>query len=280
MNPSAVPDAPKAPGLFDQMLGLRVLSALVLAAGALAGAVAGGWPAAVAAAVSMVVVHVEWIGLTEKALRPAVYYTAALVICLAFLAGGLLDTAALLVGVAVATAAVSSPHAWRPVGVAYAGAFALALLLLRYAPDLGLAAVVVVFAVVWATDTGAYFGGRTIGGPRLWPAISPHKTWSGALVGLVAGVVMGTLVAMAFGVALTVGLVAVLLALAAATEAGDLFESWVKRRVGAKDASRLVPGHGGLMDRVDGLAAAAMVGLAIGWVHSGGGGLATGLLAW
>jgi phosphatidate cytidylyltransferase len=144
----------------------------------------------------------------------------------------------------------------------------------------GLAAIAVLFAIVWATDTGAYFIGRLIGGPKLWPAISPKKTWAGAVGGLVAGAAVGTGAAMAFGADFTVLTVAVTAVLSISAQAGDLFESWVKRRFGAKDSGRLVPGHGGLMDRVDGLASAAVAAVVVGWLAGRGGDVTVGLLPW
>ncbi len=115
-----------------------------------------------------------------------------------------------------------------------------------------------VICVVAATDIGAYVSGRLIGGPRLWPAVSPKKTWAGTLGGMASGIVVsvafiehvqvpGTMVsAFALGMALSV-----------VSQLGDLFESWLKRRAGVKDSGRLLPGHGGLLDRVDGLLFAA-----------------------
>jgi phosphatidate cytidylyltransferase len=120
--------------------------------------------------------------------------------------------------------------------------------------------------VVWATDICAYFVGRAVGGPKLAPSISPGKTQSGALGGTVGGVVAGLLLATGAGAGnlATLGLVA--LVLSVISQAGDLFESWVKRQHGAKDSSTLIPGHGGVMDRVDGLVAAALALYVIGWI--------------
>ncbi len=270
---------PTSPG-WGSGLVARLGSGFLLAAIALAAAWLGGWVAAVVMAVLVVIVHVEWIGLTEPSPWPAALYTGGLVIALAFAGGGLLPTGWVLAATAVGVAVVSSGQVWRPIGVAYAATFGFALLTLRYAPGLGFAAVVVLFATVWATDTGAFLGGRAIGGPRLRPSVSPNKTWAGAVTGLVAGVGAGAVASAVLGVPLSVALMAVLAVLCLAAQGGDLFESWVKRQVGAKDSGHLIPGHGGLMDRVDGLVFAAALALAIGWIHGGASGVAVGLLQW
>jgi phosphatidate cytidylyltransferase len=154
------------------------------------------------------------------------------------------------------------------------------LLMLRLSPEEGRQATFFLLAVVSGTDTGAYFAGRTIGGPKLWPAISPNKTWAGAVGGLAMGLVAGLAVAAVFAVPVGPPLVAVAAVLSIAAQAGDLFESWVKRRFGAKDSGNIVPGHGGLMDRVDGLTFAAALAVLGGWLHGGAGDLAGGLLRW
>lgn len=147
---------------------------------------------------------------------------------------------------------------WRLVGLLYIALPCLSALWLR---DLdftasahgGFAMMLYLFAVVTATDTLAYFGGRAIGGPKLAPRISPKKTWSGAVCGLLAGVAAGGLFTgfVPFPES-RAGVAALSAALSALAQAGDLFESWVKRRANVKDSGRLLPGHGGLLDRLDG----------------------------
>ena len=122
---------------------------------------------------------------------------------------------------------------------------------------LGMTAALWVFGMVWATDIGAYFAGRAFGGARLAPRISPSKTWSGLFGGMVAALVVGSTVADRggiVGVPLWIGLVMGLVA-----QLGDLGESWMKRRAGVKDSGKLIPGHGGLFDRVDGLLPVALL---------------------
>jgi phosphatidate cytidylyltransferase len=185
-------------------------------------------------------------------------------------------------GAAAGAAADADRRIPAGVGALYAGAAMLAPALLRGSPTQGLAAMLWLYAIVWGTDIGAYFGGRTVGGPKLWPAISPGKTWSGALIGAVVSSSMGALVA-ALSVPGGVRLVPLFelgLVTSALSQAGDLFESALKRRAGVKDSSRLIPGHGGLMDRLDGFIVAAAFAAAVAWTRSEGPWIAPGLLKW
>src|SRR5690606_24015343 len=125
---------------------------------------------------------------------------------------------------AFVAAAIRGPRPWRPLGVIYATAFGLSLLMLRDSVELGIAAVAFVVAVVAATDIGAYAAGRIVGGPKLWPAVSPNKTWSGAVGGLIAGVAGGVVCAILAGVPVTLGLVFVSIVLSVVSQGGDLFE--------------------------------------------------------
>jgi phosphatidate cytidylyltransferase len=158
---------------------------------------------------------------------------------------------------------------WAIGGFLYAGCSALALLWIRERADNGdgLWLVLWVFIVVWSVDIGAYFTGRAIGGPKLAPSISPGKTWAGFYGGVAAATLLGG----AWVLYTRLSLVLILLAplFGAAAQGGDLFESWIKRRAGVKDSGHLLPGHGGVFDRVDGLlpvailtAIAAMAGAA------------------
>ena len=187
--------------------------------------------------------------------------------------------AALVLGaVAVGWLAARSGAIWAAAGLLYAGALVASLGLIRVSPNFGLPAILWLFAVVWGTDIAAYFAGRLIGGPRLWPTVSPGKTWSGAIVGAFAGGVLGLMLA-----AWTNRLAALFwlgLATAVVSEFGDLFESVVKRRFGVKDSSGLIPGHGGLMDRLDAFIAASLFVAAVAGVHSKGDYIASGLFRW
>lgn len=258
----------------------RLFSAAVLAILPLAGAWFGGWTAGVVVAAAAAIVHFEWGNVTHASDPYRLAAIAALVVALLVLTAGYTLTAFGIVAIAVVAVAVTSRNAWAPAGVLYAAAFGFGLLLIRLAPDDGRAAIFFLLAVVWATDTGAYFVGRAVGGPKLLPVVSPNKTWSGAIGGFGAGVVAGLIVALLFGVTLRWQLAAVAVVLSIAGQAGDLFESWVKRSFGAKDASRLVPGHGGLMDRVDGLVFASAVAVLLAWLHGGSANLAASLVQW
>jgi phosphatidate cytidylyltransferase len=169
---------------------------------------------------------------------------------------------------------------WLAGGVAYAGVLLFAPLILRRDPSLGMVAILFLFAIVWVTDVAAYFAGRAVGGPKLWRAISPKKTWAGAIGGTVAGVAAGILTVRLAGVSITPMLVVLACLLSAVAQGGDLLESAVKRHFGAKDASQLIPGHGGLMDRLDGFMTAAAVAAAVGVIRGGFDAPARGLLVW
>jgi phosphatidate cytidylyltransferase len=270
----------------------RTASALVLAPVAIAIGLLGGWIFAAACAITAVVVLWEWTALVAGGARwrilapgiAALFVAAALLQQNTALAAG----AAIVIGaLAAAAVALGLRHehrgisvSWIAAGVVYAGAIVMSLIPLRLDPDKGAAALLFVFAVVWATDISAYIVGRALRGPLLWPQISPRKTWAGAIGGLAGGIVAGSSVA--YASAGTPPLVAAILAviLSIAAQAGDLFESWVKRRFGAKDAGRLIPGHGGVMDRVDGLLVAALAAVLIGVLRYGTAASARGLLVW
>lgn len=152
--------------------------------------------------------------------------------------------------------------------VLYAAIPAVCLVVARETGDAG--TVFWLLAVVWATDIGAYAAGRLIGGPKLAPSISPNKTWSGALGGLAAATLAGVFVAVSFGAEASLLNVTLAVVLSCISQLGDLVESWFKRRYNVKDSGTLVPGHGGVMDRVDGLWAAAPVVALVCAVREGG----------
>ena len=158
---------------------------------------------------------------------------------------------------------------WSLGGIAYFGLAAATLLFLRNAPDMGALGVLLVVLPVIATDIGAYFAGRAIGGPKIAPSISPSKTWAGLVGGMIAaGAVLVLAARLPGDSAATVSYLPVIFAagavIAVIAQAGDFFESWMKRRAGVKDSGSLIPGHGGLLDRVDGLITVLFVlGLAV-----------------
>ncbi|MGV0819895.1 phosphatidate cytidylyltransferase [Martelella sp. AMO21009] len=146
---------------------------------------------------------------------------------------------------------------WFAGAVIYAAGSMIALAALRNGGDAGLFAILFLFAVVWSTDIMAYFVGRALGGPKLAPSISPGKTWSGAIGGAVFAVAAVFVLCWGYGGSPSIAIGLLALFLSVCSQVGDLFESALKRRCRAKDSSHLIPGHGGVMDRVDGLVAAA-----------------------
>jgi phosphatidate cytidylyltransferase len=244
-------------------LRLRVISALVLGMAILGLTYLGGLAFRALCALGGALILAEWTAMSaggRGALHRAVLWTGAAGVGLVLLWPLMpLLQLGLLAAAAGAVAAFGTTERGRSdaLGLTYAFLPAIALADLRGADTAGLFLVLFLFAIVWATDIAAYFVGLALGGPKLAPSISPGKTWSGAAGGLAGGVAAGVIVALAANVASgTAALLA--LVLSAVSQIGDLFESAVKRRFGAKDSSRLIPGHGGLMDRVDGLVAAAI----------------------
>ena len=180
---------------------------------------------------------------------------------------------------AVVVFAPAARRFWMAGGLGYAGALALAPIFLRDDPQYGFFAIIFLFIVVWATDIFGYFAGRSIGGPKLAPSISPKKTWSGAIAGTFGAAVLGALCARYLGTTVVAAL-GLTLVLSIASQIGDLLESAIKRHFDVKDASSLIPGHGGVMDRLDGFWAAVLVASVIGIWRGGFGAPAEGLLVW
>ncbi|MBX3569357.1 MAG: phosphatidate cytidylyltransferase [Rhizobiaceae bacterium] len=263
-------------------LQLRVISAIVLAAAVLAVTWYGGAAFRLIAAVITLGIFFEWSQMSQAPedrawAKGGLSYLPELLILVmaAAIVAGLpaATLLAVLAAVCVATAVLSAARGgdqWPAAGLAYAGLSGFALSLLRGDDRSGLYAILFLFATVWATDIFAYFVGRAVGGPKLAPAISPGKTWSGAAGGTVAGVVAAVAVAVALESPQVALLGAAAVFLSVVSQIGDLFESWVKRRHGVKDSGWLIPGHGGVMDRVDGLVVAALALYIVGAASGGG----------
>lgn len=258
-------------------LKLRVASALVLGALILLVTLWGGWPFRLVWILVAGLVAYEWLAIIGRGNAiPAGIAVVVTGVALAFspaspvaIAGT--ASAMALLG-AVVTPFVRSRLALELCGVAYALAFALVTPALRDLAGIGLALILWSFAVVWLTDIAAYFTGRKLGGPKLMPAVSPKKTWSGAIGGAVAGMIGGYLVWRLMpalqGVTAAGPVVAASLAGSIVSQAGDLFESALKRRFDAKDSSKLIPGHGGFLDRLDGYwAVLVLAGFALFALH-------------
>jgi len=242
-------------------LRLRIVSAVVLAAVVLAATWAGGLAFRLFSAAIALLLYYEWSTITGIAAKDragnVAGWCAVAVVAVLTLLDQVNAAAGLLVVVLVAglaeIAVFRRRDAWLVGGVVYAGLSGLSLAAIRGADLSGLVAMLFLFATVWATDICAFFIGRALRGPKLAPSISPGKTWSGAIGGTICAVVAGTLLHAAFfGMdGLRVPVLALLLSVM--SQIGDLGESFIKRRFGVKDSSRLIPGHGGVMDRVDGL---------------------------
>ena len=261
----------------------RVASAMVLAPLAIVSAYLGGGAFTAFWGIAAIGVAWEWSGLVSgtRQLLPISVATLGGASVLFTIDGGFAAIAWLVMGAVVATVvAPRGRRGWTFAAVGSAAAVLAAPVLLRADVQWGFWAVILLFAVVWTSDVAAYFVGRRVGGPRLWPAVSPKKTWSGALAGMAAAVVAGVVVAEMAGLGDLPVIAALCGGLSVVGQAGDLVESAVKRRFATKDASRLIPGHGGLMDRLDGFVAAAVVGTLIGLLRGGADAPARGLLLW
>lgn len=239
---------------------------------------AEAWAALMAAAVALLAW--EWVrlcGFSTRRLPGLAVPVAVLVAGVLAVDGAMLPAIGVLAAGFAALWGVSAPRFrralpgfWLGFGVLYIGLAGISLIHLRGDAAAGLGNVLFLFLVVWSSDIGAYAAGRRFGGPKLAPAISPNKTWSGAAGGLVSAMAVGWLAAYVMEPAalpvLRVLLVAAILGVLA--QVGDLFESWLKRRFHVKDTSSLIPGHGGLLDRLDGVLsaapAAALLGVLLG----------------
>ncbi len=234
----------------------RLIAGAVMAAVALALAYAGPKPFALLVIAVALVMCWEW----GRVVRGEEFGLAFVVHAGTIIVAGVLAAVGLpaLGGVAVAIGGIIllvMPLGPRPAmsaaGVAYVGFPTVAMLWLRADASLGFVAILFIFAIVWGSDIGAFVAGRTIGGPKLWPRVSPNKTWAGFLGALAAGLVSGLIFAQVVSGAssLVLGTNGMLLAFVA--QMGDLAESALKRQFGIKDSSAIIPGHGGVMDRAD-----------------------------
>lgn len=241
-------------------LGKRLVVALALIALAFVALWAGGLGFWLVLSVAGILMIGEWAMLMNADERQRRLAQYALSVPLAIMAPGLAAgpgflALGLVVGAAFFLAAVTRNPRLAG-GALYVGLPVLALLVLREQPQ-GLLLTFWAMALVWACDSGAFFAGRAIGGPKLAPAISPNKTWAGFLGGLLAAAVFAYILVALFG--LPVLLAVATPGLAILAQLGDLYESNLKRRAGVKDSGNLLPGHGGIMDRLDGLVAVAPV---------------------
>lgn len=263
-------------------LTLRILAGVVLAPLTIAAAYFGGWLWVVLATLATMGMYAEWLFVVQ-AMRPRVTAAGAALLAVAgvALALGLSGWAllAIAVGLLAVAALASVNRVWTLAGLLYAAAALFGAVLVRADPQSGFIALLFVLLVVWITDIGGYFAGRGIGGPKLWVRVSPKKTWAGAIGGFAGSLAVAAgFAASGFGRMVPLLLLGAVLSMV--SQLGDLFESAVKRRFGVKDSSNVIPGHGGLLDRLDGFVAAIVMAAVIGVIRGGFDGVGRGLVIW
>lgn len=271
---SAQADDPgKAAPRARDTLALRIASAATLAPLALFASWTGGPMFAGLIAFLCVLMAFEWARMIEGEETSMVFYAlgAASAAALTLAAAGLYPVAflAAAAGAAGAYAGSKRRRAWSAFGAAFFIAPAIALLWLREENEAGGGLTLLLFAIVWAADTGGYAGGRLVGGPKLSPSISPAKTWAGAAGGLIFGALAAAAAApLLLGWPADAFALAVGGGLGVASIVGDMAESAIKRRFGIKDMSGFIPGHGGVLDRLDGMIFATSAMTAALYAHS------------
>jgi phosphatidate cytidylyltransferase len=266
-------------------LGVRATSALLLIPAVLLDIWQGGiWFEIFMAFLGVLMAH-EWSNIVHNRSSTQFALHAAAALLAAFLPhemGVLPIIGVILVLTAAGIMAQSMSNRQKSmfayVGIPYVALPVLALVLLRSHSQWGLHAIMWLMLVVWATDTFAYFAGRIIGGPKLAPQLSPKKTWAGLLGGMAGAALISAIYGYQYFPNIA-ALSAVAACLAVVAQLGDIFESAMKRAFAVKDSGYLIPGHGGVLDRVDGLAAAAVAAALIGFVRNYNE-LAAGLLLW
>ena len=269
---------------------MRVVAAAVLAPSAIAIAYAGGWLWLGLVTLAAIGLYVEWLTIvgarTPRAMAAGIVTLFVAAVCLEI---GRIGAMYVIIALGVIIAALLSPHrrGWAALGGCYAFAALVASVVVRLDQTYGFTALMFILLVVWVTDIGGYFAGRGLGGPKLWPRVSPKKTWAGAVGGFAASLVVAAgffafdpnkgdpQLMLKMGPLLLLGAV-----LSIASQFGDLFESAVKRRFGVKDSSHIIPGHGGLLDRLDGFVAAVVLAAIFGFLRGGADGVGRGLMVW
>jgi phosphatidate cytidylyltransferase len=276
-------DAASAAEQGSRNLLLRIGAALVLAPAAIAIAYAGGWLWTALVTLASIGLYVEWLTIVGAARERRVVASGVIALALAgwtFTLGRIdASLAAIALGLVCVGWLAPALRVWSAAGFLYAAAAEIASLVVRLDQTCGFVALILILLVVWVTDIGGYFAGRGIGGPKLWPRVSPKKTWAGAVGGFLASLIVSAGFA-ALGLAKTGPVLLLGAALSIVSQLGDLMESAVKRRFGVKDSSHLIPGHGGLMDRLDGFVAAAVFAAIFGLLRGGVDGVGRGLMVW
>lgn len=265
-------------------LGSRVISAIVLLALLIGGLWLGGYAFAALVGAAFAGAYREWEQVVT--LRPLTPFGGALIAAVGLsaivfpLLGPFGAMALVTIAAAASLGAGGEPALWRAGGLMFLGLVILSALSMRGTTMDGLIASAFIGTAIWGTDTGAFFTGRQVGGEKLAPGISPGKTWSGAIGGLLFALIGGTLVWVLFtGSPWWIG---TLLAGAASIlgQIGDLTESAVKRRFRVKDSGDIIPGHGGLMDRLDSITFGVIFVFLVGALHGGAANVASGFIHW
>lgn len=257
-----------------EALGVRILSSVVLIVVVVAAIAVGRLYFNLLIALAVATLAWEWVRLCSGPAFGATGVTLALVVLAAVALTSVgrpgAGLAAVVVGAAMIAAVGALEHrrklAWLALGAAYIGLPGVAMVWLIGDPELGRQTVGWMVAVVAATDIGAYAAGRALGGVRLAPLISPNKTWAGLFGGATCAILTGGITALLLDLPRLWPLALASAVLAFLAQAGDLFESGVKRQFGVKDAGGIIPGHGGLLDRVDGHLAAAIAVAGVNWI--------------
>ncbi len=260
---------------MSRELRLRIVSAIVMAAAILVATWYGGILFRIVAGLLAILIYYEWSKITRLSETNPTgnawgWFAVAVIAGNTIFGEPSLDLP-LLSGFTLTAAlfpVLRGSNWWLVGGIVYAGLSGISLAAIRGDELTGFVSILFIFAVVWSTDILAYFVGRAIGGPKLAPAISPGKTWSGAVGGALAALIGGGAVSLAYHGRISLLVLGLALILSIFSQIGDLFESFVKRRFQVKDSSHLIPGHGGFMDRVDGLVFACFTVFLIAFVHA------------
>jgi phosphatidate cytidylyltransferase len=274
---------PALGGKDSRNLILRVIVAVLLAPLALMFVFAGGWLWVLLSTLVAIGLFYEWHSIVNSEPDQKTFATGVIALEMIGLAlwfgwGGV-AWAAVIVGLTLIGLASGEGRWWNLAGFAYTAAALIASSLIRLDEPAGFHALMFTLFVVWASDIGGYFAGRIVGGPRLWPKVSPNKTWAGAVGGLALSLGVAV-VAIALGWGRIIPLVVLALALSVVSQLGDLLESAIKRHFGVKDSSQLLPGHGGLFDRLDGFVAAIIFAGLVGYLRAGADGIGRGFMIW
>lgn len=250
-------------------LPLRIASAIVLAIITLYATWVGGLTFSLLALAASVLIFFEYRSITSKKLPFRVSLFAFGFLCILWaswflqnIQSGILIWLAGLIVISLWEYIIRKSM-WGPLGMLYATLPFIGLCVLRNG-EYGMLIILLIFAAVWGADTMAYFAGKTIGGPKLAPSISPGKTWAGFFGGVVGACLLASAVLFWFKFPITIASLVFIIALALLAQIGDLFESVLKRHFGMKDSGRIIPGHGGVLDRIDGLIFACVGALLLG----------------